>query len=765
VRAPRFNSFLVAIGFLAVPAFAAPAPIGVDPAGNTPLHLAALANDADTVDTLLAAGADANATNRAGATPLHYGTGSERMVRALLKAGAQPNVTSGIGLTPLLTAVTRDRSADTTRLLLEAGADPKVSTAASEGSVSALTLAVLGGDPLTVDLLLRAGAPARVTTGLAPLAAAAFTGDAGMAEQFLDHGAPINHNSGFVGTALNFALYAGHPQVASLLIEFGANLTLPSAAGYATPPLLWSAYNETGHADFARQFLERGLDVNTINEAGETALSFALKRGSHTPLVQFLRAAGAREPPPRIRTSPTREVPPEGPQREAAIRSGAQQAVALLQRSSSKFLENGFVRDQAKCISCHQQTLPAVTFALARERGFDVDETALARQLVAQIAMVAPRIEHARQMLEPVADAPVSLGYGADALHALGYPADELTGALSHYLLGVQRANGSWPSFDRRPPMEDGPLVGTAWAARTLQLYPPRGRDRDVRDALQRTRAWLEQQTPQTHNERVFQLFGLLWSGQPRAARRPLMNALLTAQGEDGGWSQLPGLAPDAWATGSALVALQNSGLGTWEPAYRRGVEFLLRTQFDDGSWWVPSRSWPFQSHFDSAFPHGRDQWISAGGTAWATHALLLTLPRRSYGLLPNAAQLISSYTPPAPPAPDLAAVNANPRPGGVSFARDIQPLLERSCLDCHGTEKPRGGFSLSSRAAVLKGGKTGDPAIVPGRSDASHLLRYVADQVEDLEMPPARRRDEYPALTPAEVGLLRTWIEAGAEW
>lgn len=56
----------------------------------------------------------------------------------------------------------------------------------------------------------------------------------------------------------------------------------------------------------------------------------------------------------------------------------------------------------------------------------------------------------------------------------------------------------------------------------------------------------------------------------------------------------------------------------------------------------------------------------------------------------------------------------------------------------------------------MLKGGQSGDPAIVPGRALDSHLVRYISDQVEDLEMPPLNRRDDYPALTKDEIARVR---------
>ena len=64
---------------------------------------------------------------------------------------------------------------------------------------------------------------------------------------------------------------------------------------------------------------------------------------------------------------------------------------------------------------------------------------------------------------------------------------------------------------------------------------------------------------------------------------------------------------------------------------YTRGIDFLLKTQYSDGSWFVRSRAVPLQPHFDSGFPHGRDQFISAAATNWATQAMIASVrpPRK----------------------------------------------------------------------------------------------------------------------------------------
>lgn len=270
-------------------------------------------------------------------------------------------------------------------------------------------------------------------------------------------------------------------------------------------------------------------------------------------------------------------------------------------------------------------------------------------------------------------------------------------------------------------------------------------------------------------NQRIFRYRGLGWAGASAVELRRETKTLLALQRPDGGWAPLPTLESDSWTTGHLLVALHEAGgLPTSAPEYRRGVDYLLRTQFEDGSWWVRSRTWPFQPHFDSGFPHGKDQWISAGGTAWAAMALVLTVePTASRASFPSAQQLIASTE-----QRRALAANSEPAPQtsgslsvAVDFNRDIRPLFKRSCASCHSGKKPKGGYALTTRDLAMKGGQSGEPAIVAGNSGRSALLRFALDQVEDLEMPPLSKREKFPALTKEEATRLRTWIDGGAAW
>jgi len=96
-----------------------------------------------------------------------------------------------------------------------------------------------------------------------------------------------------------------------------------------------------------------------------------------------------------------------------------------------------------------------------------------------------------------------------------------------------------------------------------------------------------------------------------------------------------------------------------------------------------------------------------------------------------------------------------------IDFVRDIKPILDDHCLKCHGPTKPKGGFRVDDREALLKGGEN-LKAVLPGQSAKSPLIHFSARLVEDMEMPPAGKGEP---LTPAQVGLLRAWIDQGVEW
>jgi hypothetical protein len=188
------------------------------------------------------------------------------------------------------------------------------------------------------------------------------------------------------------------------------------------------------------------------------------------------------------------------------------------------------------------------------------------------------------------------------------------------FIAGKQMADGSWPGFAPRPPIESGSIQSTAFGVRALRLYGMPGRKAEFERRIARARQWLRDAEPRTTEDRIMKLYGLYWAKAPAADITAAANALAALQRSDGGWAQLPGLESDAYATGKAMVALHESGrMSVSDPAYRRGMAFLLGTQCEDGT---KTRAFPFQPLKPSGFPHDRDQWISAAGTSWAAMAL-----------------------------------------------------------------------------------------------------------------------------------------------
>jgi hypothetical protein len=92
-------------------------------------------------------------------------------------------------------------------------------------------------------------------------------------------------------------------------------------------------------------------------------------------------------------------------------------------------------------------------------------------------------------------------------------------------------------------------------------------------------------------------------------------------------------------------------------------------------------------------------------------------------------------------------------------FSRDIQPIFKARCVNCHGPEVQMHGLRLDRKPDALKGGESGVPALVPGNSAQSPLIKYVSAN-SDVKMPPSG-----PRLTSEQITLLRTWIDEGAVW
>ena len=143
---------------------------------------------------------------------------------------------------------------------------------------------------------------------------------------------------------------------------------------------------------------------------------------------------------------------------------------------------------------------------------------------------------------------------------------------------------------------------------------------------LKRARQWLLTAQPGSAEESAMRIMGLKWSGATHGEIDQAVQSWVANQRADGGWQQLPQLEPDAYATGITLYALAQVGIPATDSAYRKGVAWLLANQHADGTWFVHTRSFPVQPQFESGYPYGYHQWISAAGACWASLAIAHTL-------------------------------------------------------------------------------------------------------------------------------------------
>jgi N-acyl-D-amino-acid deacylase len=285
--------------------------------------------------------------------------------------------------------------------------------------------------------------------------------------------------------------------------------------------------------------------------------------------------------------------------------------------------------EQRRCFTCHHNSMPAEAAALARRKGIAIPEHLAQKNIddiVATLRASAAAAIQGRQTLP--GGIPLTVGYGLMALAAEQYPLNPVIASHVHWMLATQMPDGSWLGNGvSRPPGEFSTVSHTTIAVRGLMLYPIADRKSEFDRALQRAAKWLTAASASTTEERAMRLMGLVWTKAPNTAIRAAIDDVVRHQDTAGGWSQLPSLQPDAYATGLSLVALNEAGTRVDDRVYRRGVEFLLSTQYSDGAWLVRTRAFPVQPYFESGFPFDRHQWISAAGTAWAAQAIARTLP------------------------------------------------------------------------------------------------------------------------------------------
>ena len=305
------------------------------------------------------------------------------------------------------------------------------------------------------------------------------------------------------------------------------------------------------------------------------------------------------------------------------VRAAVAKALPLLSKGAAGHMAH------RTCFACHHQHVPMLAMVTARARGFAIDDDAATKHLQFINDFLDKNRTNYLQGRGQGGQVDTA-GYALWTLELGGWSANVTTAAVAEYLLQYNRDIPFWRVTAKRPPSEVSNFTANYLALRALQTFGTSEQQERIAQRTRQVRAWLLRTPVKDTEDRVFRLWALKQAGAHPVEVQSAAQELLKAQRDGGGWAQTDAMEPDAYATGTALVALHDAAyLRIDDAVYRRGIRFLLKTQHADGSWHIRSRSQPFQLYFESGFPHGKDQFISIAASGWATTALALTCERR----------------------------------------------------------------------------------------------------------------------------------------
>ncbi len=305
------------------------------------------------------------------------------------------------------------------------------------------------------------------------------------------------------------------------------------------------------------------------------------------------------------------------------VRAAVAKSLPLLTQGAAGHMAN---RD---CFACHNQHVPMLALTTARQHGFAIDDGEVAKNTKFINAFLDKNRSNYLQGRGQGGQVDTA-GYALWTLELGGWSGNATTAAVAEYLLQYHQDAPFWRVTANRPPSEVSNFTANFLALRALQTFGTSEQQDRIARRTRQVRAWLLRTPAKDTEDRVFRLWALQQAGAHPVEVQNAAQQLLQSQRDGGGWAQTDAMDPDAYATGTALVALHDAGgLRTEDAIYQRGVRFLLKTQLDDGSWHIRSRSKPFQLYFESGFPHGKDQFISLAASGWATTALALTIAKQ----------------------------------------------------------------------------------------------------------------------------------------
>jgi len=252
---------------------------------------AALYASADCMELLLQKKANPNLKNNLGQTPLMFCTHEADKMKLLVNYGADINARSNSNNTPLLIACIGSGQYENIKWLIDNGADPLTKNYAKEKT---LMRAVQLGDTMTIHLLINKGVPINENPwGFTALMYATRYANWPCVFSLLDNGADANIADNMNMLSVLWAAELNNVEAVKVLLNKTNNINVVDSFGHMTP-LMWATYNEHDNPQIIQAFLDKGALVNMKDIHGETALSWAMKKGN-TETVALLKKAGAQE--------------------------------------------------------------------------------------------------------------------------------------------------------------------------------------------------------------------------------------------------------------------------------------------------------------------------------------------------------------------------------------------------------------------------------------------------------------------------------------
>jgi len=212
-----------------------------------------------------------------------------------------------------------------------------------------------------------------------PLFAAASRNNTAEVKRLLDAGAKPDEVR-FIGfTPIFFSVLFENADMFRIMMDRGADIRAVDGSGSSL--LMWAAANESGSPQLVEMLLKLGLNPNQANKFGDTALTWAQRRG-YTPTVASLMKVTA------VKGDPHKQA--------------VERAIAVMQKSGPQFVR------VSGCVSCHHQSLPQMANSLARARGYAVNESIAKQEVGAVVTLlkaVKPAMDNKTDMIP---DTPIS---------------------------------------------------------------------------------------------------------------------------------------------------------------------------------------------------------------------------------------------------------------------------------------------------------------------------------------------------------------------